>query len=273
MFKGSLLGQGRMAEIFAWEDGWALKLFREWVSEDTARYEYECAQRAHAAGAITPAVKDFVRMDGRLGIVMERVDGPGMLGVLQAQPWRLWELARMLADLHAQMHACAAPGWPSQRQLLEDAIRRAGAERPAARDAVLQALAALPDGARLCHGDFHPDNVIVTARGPMVIDWINGVRGNPLADVARTALLLQLGDPPPGTRMRWLLQLGRGLFRAAYLRRYFQLRSELARDALAAWELPVAAARIAEGIEPEHTKLVAILRRSLPLGVLNAGAA
>ncbi len=262
-----------MAEIFAWEDGWALKLFRDWVSEADARYEYECAQRAHTAGAVTPAVRDFVRMEGRFGIVMERVDGPTMLAALTAQPWRLVELARKLAELHAQMHACAAPGWPSQREQMEDAIRRAGAERPAARDAVLQALAMLPDGDRLCHGDFHPDNVIMTARGPVVIDWISGVRGHPLADVARSSLLARLGDPPPGMKGRWLLQLGRGLFHEVYLRRYFQLRPELARAELAAWELPVVAARIAEGIEPEHMKLVAILRRSLPAGALNAEAA
>jgi aminoglycoside phosphotransferase (APT) family kinase protein len=162
------------------------------------------------------------------------------------------------------MHQCAARGWPSQRDSLQNAVRRAGANHPQVRDAVLQALAALPDGDRLCHGDFHPDNVLLTARGPVVIDWISGTRGHPLADVARTVLLAKLGEPPPGAKGRWLLQLGRGLFQAMYLRHYFRLRPDLSRADLAAWELPVVAARLAEGIEPERPKLVALIRQALP---------
>jgi aminoglycoside phosphotransferase (APT) family kinase protein len=261
---GPLVGRGRTAEIFAWENGWVLKLFHDWVSEGAAQREYRLAHHAHTAGANTPAVKDFVRHAGRWGFVMERVEGLTMLTALTSQPWRLVELAHMLADEQAQMHQCAAPGWPAQRERLEAAIRRASADYAEARDAVLRALAALPDGDRLCHGDFHPDNVLLTARGPVIIDWIDSVRGHPLADVARTSLLARLGDPPPGVKGRWLIRLGRGLFHALYLRRYFRRNPEAARQHLAAWELPVAAARIAEGIEPEQPQLLAILRRALP---------
>lgn len=46
--------------------------------------------------------------------------------------------------------------------------------------------------------DFHPDNVLLAARGPVIIDWPDATRGQPLADVARTSLLLRLGGLPPG---------------------------------------------------------------------------
>ncbi len=32
-------------------------------------------------------------------------------------------------------------------------------------------LNALPDGDFLCHGDFHPDNVMMTSGDPVLIDW------------------------------------------------------------------------------------------------------
>ncbi len=53
-------------------------------------------------------------------------------------------------------------------------------------------LQALPRGKSLCHGDFNPTNVIITKDGWRVIDWSHVRLGDPLADVARSYLLLWL---------------------------------------------------------------------------------
>ncbi len=50
----------------------------------------------------------------------------------------------------------------------------------------------------LCHGDLHPSNVILTDDGPMIVDWFDACRGEPVAEVARTSLLLLA----PGGRER-----------------------------------------------------------------------
>ncbi len=42
---------------------------------------------------------------------------------------------------------------------------------------------------RLLHGDFHPNNILYTASGPVVIDWSFASSGDPLLDVARTLAL------------------------------------------------------------------------------------
>jgi aminoglycoside phosphotransferase (APT) family kinase protein len=128
----------------------------------------------------------------------------------------------------------------------------------------VQALEYLPDGSMICHGDFHPDNVLMAARGPVVIDWMNTGRGNPLADVARTALTLGLGSLPPGTSLfrGWLIQSFRRIFRALYLRRYFQLWP-FAQAQMKAWLLPVAAARLNEGIPGEEEQLVRLVELAL----------
>ena len=36
----------------------------------------------------------------------------------------------------------------------------------------------------------HPANVVLTAEGPVVIDWIDATLGNALADVARSAIIM-----------------------------------------------------------------------------------
>src|SRR5262249_32610054 len=80
----------------------------------------------------------------------------------------------------------------------------------------LAMLEALPDGDRLCHGDFHPANVLVGRNGPAVIDWTGATRGDPAADLARTRLLLQAGAVPEHMPflIRRLHALGRGPFYA-----------------------------------------------------------
>ena len=46
---------------------------------------------------------------------------------------------------------------------------------------------------KLCHGDFQPNNIIVTTDGTMyVLDWVHACLGNACADAARTYLLLCL---------------------------------------------------------------------------------
>ncbi|MFD1910018.1 phosphotransferase family protein [Paenibacillus rhizoplanae] len=57
---------------------------------------------------------------------------------------------------------------------------------------MLSRLAELPDGEKLCHGDFHPDNILMDDK-LWVIDWMTGVRGNPAADVARSVIMFSIG--------------------------------------------------------------------------------
>ncbi|MCD2349049.1 MULTISPECIES: phosphotransferase family protein [Clostridium] len=54
----------------------------------------------------------------------------------------------------------------------------------------------LPDDNILCHGDFHPDNILITKDNAIIIDWMTAAKGNPLADVARTSVMLKFGNVP-----------------------------------------------------------------------------
>ena len=54
------------------------------------------------------------------------------------------------------------------------------------RQILLNGLREMPDGHHLCHGDFHPRNVLGEASHPIVIDWPNVCCGDPAADVCRS---------------------------------------------------------------------------------------
>jgi aminoglycoside phosphotransferase (APT) family kinase protein len=130
------------------------------------------------------------------------------------------------------------------------------------RTRALKLLDALPDGEGLCHGDFHPGNIIISPRGPIVIDWMTAVSGSPWADVARTSLLLTVGPKAAGKQVSPLIRLFVSLYHDAYLKRYKALRVDAANE-LQRWMPVIAAARLNEKIEPEREALLQMIKETL----------
>ena len=238
---------GRTAEIYAWEDGWVLKLFHDWFPEKAVRYEGELARAVQAAGLPVPATGEIVEIGDRFGLTYQRVDGPSMLEEIRARPWTLPRSSRLLAALQAGMHDDnPVTGLPSQRQHLENKILGAKGLSPELRAAALEALVAMPEGERLCHGDFHPDNVLMADHGPVVIDWIDATLGRPLADVARSSVIL-MGVSASGSGASWVQKVMVRWYHRIYVRHYFRLRPG-GEDEYRAWRPIIAAARMSEGI-------------------------
>ena len=96
-----------------------------------------------------------------------------------------------------------------------------------------------------------------------MIDWTNATQGNPDADVARTLLMFRLGELPPGSPavMRMLETFARKIMASAYLRAYRRQRAVEPAE-VARWEIPVTAARLADGIEEETPRLLAMLEEA-----------
>lgn len=258
MEKGKLIGRGRTAEVFAWGEDRALKLYYEGWASSAAETEYQRAEAVHRSGVPAPEVNGVAQVEGRHGVIYERLEGPSLINYATARPWTILRSAHLMAELHAQMHACRPSGLPAQREQLQNKIQDARPLPDAAKQAALNALAQLPDDSVLCHGDFHPDNITLSARGPVILDWADARCGHPLADVARTTLLMQYAALPPHIPGRRLIELGRALWYRLYLHRYCQLRS-ISPEEVKGWMLPVAAARLSEGIAEEEQQLVSLV--------------
>jgi aminoglycoside phosphotransferase (APT) family kinase protein len=164
----------------------------------------------------------------------------------------------LFADLQIGLHACVVKGMPSQRQRLEERIDGVAILSRGVRDALIRTLHDMPDGDRLCHGDFHPDNVLLDADGPTIIDWADATRGNPWADVAQTTVLFDVAQVPVGTPRPWLVDMFRWLFQGMYRHRYAALRPA-GRESLAVWRPIVAAARLADCPPAECEGLLAVV--------------
>jgi uncharacterized protein (TIGR02172 family) len=252
-----------VAEVYAWGDGQVLKLFHADLPERWVHREAEMTHIAHEAGLAAPAVGPIVEVDGRKGFVCERIDGETMLRTFATRPWRLTVLARQFAALHAAMHETECTDLPSQREGIAHTIQRTDLLADSTKERLLAALRDLPDGKTICHGDYHPDNILMSPRGPIVIDWLTTTRGDPLADVARTSLMVRSPALPAGTgRLEgWLFRLGRSAFHRAYLREY-RTHRPAPKEQIAAWIPLQAAARTTEGIAAREKQwLVGLVQR------------
>ena len=246
---GPLLGTGRQAEIYAWDDGMVVKLFHPGYSQEQAEREALLTAAVAATGLPVPQVFDAVQIDGRHGFVMSRVEGVSLMDRFSARPWGLLGDARLFARLHAQVNAARADSLPPQRERLRASITEAELLPDEWRVKALSILDSLPDGESVCHGDFHPDNVMMTSKSPVLIDWPGAKKGAPEADFARTLVLLITGTLPAHLPkfQKMMMNAGRALFTRTY-RRHYQRTSGVSEQDVRAWMLPVCAARFNENI-------------------------
>jgi uncharacterized protein (TIGR02172 family) len=262
MEKGELIARGRTAEVFVWKNDQVLKLFREGWTIDSAEREARITNAVHEAGLPVPSVGGVVRVQDRFGIIFERVDGPSMLQVLRSKPWAIGKLTGLMADIHFKIHSHEMPGLPSLR---EDLKRTTGEQQglpEAIKKAILARLEKLPDGNTICHLDFHPDNIIMSSRGPVVIDWDGTKRGDPLADVTATSLLIRGSLIPQFIARRWLINILRSRFSSSYLKKSLRLHPGSA-GRITDWEFPLVAGRLADNIPEEREMLLAVLQKAV----------
>lgn len=98
-------------------------------------------------------------------------------------------------------------------------------------------LNAMHDHVKVCHGDFHPGNVIVDRDGRLhIVDWSHATQGNGSADAARTYLLFRLE--------------GKDDWAERYLQMFCD-RNDVARQYVSQWMPIVAASQLVKG-KPEE---------------------
>lgn len=256
------IGEGRTADIYSIAGSKILKLYKPGFPEEPIQEEFATSQFVHSLGIRTPQPYELTSSENRTGIVFQRIIGTSLLNLMKSRPWFLKKYAKSLAAVHYQLHTQEANGLERrQKDVLRYQITAAPLLSEEEKAVILDDLDKLPDDHKLCHGDFHPDNILV-GDGHWVIDWMSGAAGNPLCDVARTVTLLRFGTTPE--RMPRLAQAMINFFRNRmlneYIGHYLQLSGQSWSD-VEKWQLPVAAARLSEWIpQAEKEQLLQLIK-------------
>lgn len=253
------IAQGRTAEIYVWDDEHVLKLYRDWCPPDWVEYEARIAYLVYEAGIPSPEASEIIEVAGRRGLIYQRLEGISMVQELKRRPWKLVQHAHWLAEVQFQIHEKSTIGLPTYKDRLRNDIDETSHLTEDLRRKACDLLDQLPDGQSICHGDYHPENVLITKNGPVVIDWMTACSGSPWADVARTKLILTIGVKADANQIPLIVRMMVSIFHHIYLKRYFLLRSDT-KNEMNQWMPLIAAARLNENITPEREALIKIVK-------------
>jgi aminoglycoside phosphotransferase (APT) family kinase protein len=171
---GTLIGAGRNADVYDIGEGRVLRRYRDGRDARWVAREARVMAHARSFGVPVPEVFEVSGSD----IVMERAVGPTMLDALVRRPWTVRGQARLLARLHTQVHQVPAiPELPAP-----------GGDEDGDRQVLL-------------HMDLHPQNVILSATGPVIIDWEGAARGPAGYNTAMTWVIMH-SSRVEGRRLR-----------------------------------------------------------------------
>lgn len=236
------VAEGGSAEIYTLGEDRVVKLFKRAVSAAIVSRELRHTRLARALGIPCPHAIDMVRVGDRLGIAFERFTGATLLDHALKGTEQVDLLAAEFCGIQAAIHRCDSSGLPPFKAAIETKIGAAHDVAEGVKQLALDALRTLPDGDAFCHADFHPRNVVMSADGPKVLDWLDASRGDPAADVARTLLLID--HAAPGA----VDAASRRAFREACTR-HWQTAWPDADVRIGRWRFPLTVARLSEAVD------------------------
>ena len=172
-----------------------IKLFDEDFSKADILNEALNQARVEETGLAIPKIQEVTVVEGKWAIVTEFIEGKTLAQLMAENPEKQDEYLELFVDLQMNVHAQYCP----QLNSLKDKMNRkisASTLDATTRYELHTRLESMPKHKKVCHGDFNPSNIIITAEGAAyILDWSHATQGNASADAARTYLLFMLnGD-------------------------------------------------------------------------------
>lgn len=255
------IGVGRQAEVYEGDNGLAVKVYNSSVSINHIKYEADISERVAEVCIKAPRFYGIWNQDDRYGLQFELIEGEMLSTQMSRHILDIRRYSREIAKLHSEIHKNSITGLHSTIDKFEWRLR----QYKNLDSNVLKSLLEFIKNSQtesLCHGDLHPDNIIVNKHDEMrIVDWVDAYCGNPLSDVARTYYLLSKGVSPEKKPyfVRIIESIARKIIAKEYLHSYFGNKPIPKRE-FDIWQLIIQICRCTDGIEEEK----AYLQRSIP---------
>ncbi|MGC2201630.1 MAG: aminoglycoside phosphotransferase family protein [Stellaceae bacterium] len=178
---GHLLAVGNVAEIFEW-GSYVVKLYKSTAAKPMAFREAAINAAVEAIGLPVPRVWGVQEIGGRWGIVFDRVKQASFGEQILNNSAAVRRYLECMVNLHLRIHAHSAIQFAGLKFRLAANIAATRLLDERRKLDFLDGLSNMPDGDRLCHGDFHPMNILGETSQPVIIDWADARRGDPAAD-------------------------------------------------------------------------------------------
>lgn len=260
---GQLIGKGNTAEVYLWGNSDVIKIFDQHIPERLIKNEYDTNLQIQYLQLPSPMAKGIIEVEGKKGIIYKKLEGENLTNLLTRNPFAIKKNAKLFSQLHFQIHQKDGNNLPKQIEYLIRNIQMTDLLTNEEKQSICQYLCSLPEGNQVCHGDFHPDNILVSKDQVKVIDWMTGSSGNPLGDIAKAFIIIKYAYLPKSmpNLTRMLLEVFRDYFCKYYLEEYEKLAG-ISREEIEKWNLPIMASRLSEAIHPDEKKVLLHVIRS-----------
>ena len=184
-----------------------------------------------------PKRRSIEVVDGKWAIILDYIEGETLQSLMDKHPEKEDEYLNLFVDLQRTVLSKKVPMLNKLKDKMNAKISSADLDATT-RYELHTRLDSMPKHKNLCHGDFNPSNIIITADGtPYIIDWSHATQGNSSADVARSYLLFYL--------------VGKENLAQKYLKLYCR-KSDTAIQYVQRWIPIVAASRLVKAPESER---------------------
>lgn len=231
------IAKGNIAEIYLYDDK-VVKLFKEYLLDTEAINEAKKQKYAFSCGLPVPNVFEVKKVQDRQAIIMEYVKGESVGNLLLNNLNKAEYYIGLCVNEQKKIHAIRVntDEMESMRERLERQIKSVHNLDEKQKENILKKLDSIKFEPRLCHGDFHPYNLILSNDNVKIIDWVDASLGDIRADVFRTYLLYAQAS----------VELAE-----MYLHIYCR-NTDLSRNEIFQWAPIIIAARFSEKVSPQN---------------------
>jgi aminoglycoside phosphotransferase (APT) family kinase protein len=246
---GTPIATGNTSKIYLSENR-IIKVFHDYLPDTESFYEANKQKYAYSCGLSVPKIFDVTKIDGKQAIIMEYIKGRTIGDILFENKEQAEYYMNISIDVQLKIHKIAADSLEPMSEKLSRQIESVRNLDPIHKSALIRKMDSMTFEEKLCHGDYHLFNLIMSDNSVTIIDWTDSSAGDIRADVYRTYLLYS--------------QLSTELANM-YLRLYC-IKSGLSKDEVFQWAPIIAGARLAENVSSENTdRLMKIVEHSYPL--------
>lgn len=180
------------------EDGKVIKLFIEsHPKSNTLNEALNQARVEESSNLNIPKLIEIKKINNRWALISEYIKGKTISELMKENPDDFDKYLNLFVKVQLTILDNKVPMLNSIKEKFKRKLEDATNIDSNTKYELLERLNGMPEHNELCHGDYHPSNVIVQEDGTVyVIDWSHVTRGNAAADAARTFLLFSIDNQP-----------------------------------------------------------------------------
>ena len=185
-----------------------------------------------------PKLLEVTKVNNRWALVSEYIEGKTITELLKEYPEQEDKYLNLFVDVQLVILSNEVPLLNRIKEKFKRKLENATNIDENTKYELLGRLEGMKNHNKLCHGDYHPSNVLIKNDGTVyVIDWSHVTQGNASADAARTYLLFSM-DNEKDLAEKYL--------------KLFSEKSKIDKKEIQRWIPIVAATQMTKNIEEEQ---------------------